>query len=403
MRFDRLYNLLKAEYENADGIVESLRGLYNLFSTGLIDWMAGLYDDSFGGFYYSDSAKNTNGFLPDIESTSQVFRILKRSGAISDYSSVPKWLTKRISDFVLDLRDGESGFFYHLQWDKAFVEANSSRLIRDFNAAHNLSEDLGFHLPPLDSGRESDVNAVFESGHYSAYDTERKFLKYLNSLDWNKSAFTNASEVQAELRLITRRQYEDILVEFLNGKQDINTGLFSPDLSLSSRSTFSILSTIYNETNRRIPMPELALKSILEISDRGVSDIAVLSHKWVSICNILDSIRDFDSREEYRRAVSEVARRFPDMIADTAEHLEMFKHSSGAFSYYPGNSSNISQGMPVALPNSKEGDVNATGVAIRLVSKRLFPSLGLDNECVKIFDESEGDRFFSLLQESEQF
>ena len=85
----------------ADPVVrEAVRDFYaNFFDPEkLIRWWAGLYDPEIGGFYYSNSARDNAGFLPDMESTYQIL-----------------W---RLHDFIPDL----PGFFGpeidHLQHDR---------------------------------------------------------------------------------------------------------------------------------------------------------------------------------------------------------------------------------------------------------------------------------------------
>ena len=63
-------------------VVDALKNL-NAFYDGskIADWMANLYDPEVGGFYYSNSARDTEGFLPDLESTVQLLRWTEANGA----------------------------------------------------------------------------------------------------------------------------------------------------------------------------------------------------------------------------------------------------------------------------------------------------------------------------------
>ena len=56
-----------------------LEKLYGIFDAGTLTWAARLLDPEIGGFYYSNSARDNEGFLPDVESTTQLVGVL--SGA----------------------------------------------------------------------------------------------------------------------------------------------------------------------------------------------------------------------------------------------------------------------------------------------------------------------------------
>ena len=53
----------------SSGAVKVLKDMYMLYDENVYIWMANLYDPDIGGFYYSNSGRNTQGFLPDLEST----------------------------------------------------------------------------------------------------------------------------------------------------------------------------------------------------------------------------------------------------------------------------------------------------------------------------------------------
>ena len=69
---DKAWNdLASAVGDNGDEFVEAMKQLYTLSTDNLISWFANLYDPAIGGYYYSNSGRDTYGFLPDIESTNQ--------------------------------------------------------------------------------------------------------------------------------------------------------------------------------------------------------------------------------------------------------------------------------------------------------------------------------------------
>ena len=58
----------------------------------------------------------------------------------------------------------------------------------------------------------------------------------------------------------------------------------------------------------------------------------------------------------------------------------------------------FSQGAPVAIPNTPEGDVNATNVTMSMVGN-IYISLGLEDYAVPLFAPELRDRYIKLLEE----
>ena len=73
---------------------EALEYLYNMFDERIYLWLADLWEPEFGAFYFSNSGRDTDGYLPDIESTVQALHI----SAVRDSTpiSTKKWM-KRLS------------------------------------------------------------------------------------------------------------------------------------------------------------------------------------------------------------------------------------------------------------------------------------------------------------------
>ena len=67
----------------------------------------------------------------------------------------------------------------------------------------------------------------------------------------------------------------------------------------------------------------------------------------------------------------------PDAIRLTAQKVMQCQKPDGSFSWGDKYSSATSQGMPVAVPNSEEGDVNATVIGYSGAIGRCFEALGL--------------------------
>jgi len=153
----------------------ALEGLYSLYTPGVISWLANLYEPrvcvctvrdengnkvcqhptdengaplcSGGGFYYSNSARNTVGYLPDIESTNQALSFLESSGMLATLggtyeNNIPSWMRNEIVGFVKGLQH-PNGYFYHPQWAKEDTDARVDRRGRDLDWASSMLKRLG--------------------------------------------------------------------------------------------------------------------------------------------------------------------------------------------------------------------------------------------------------------------
>ena len=120
-------------------VVAAIRTLYNYFDgTKMVGWMANLFDPEIGGFYYSNSARDNTGFLPDIESTSQILGTLVSMGAISNRNTgIPNEIKAKIVAFAQSLQSPDDGYFYHPQWPQGRENLNTDRYGRDLGNSTN--------------------------------------------------------------------------------------------------------------------------------------------------------------------------------------------------------------------------------------------------------------------------
>ena len=103
---------------DASTIVRELRNYYGLFKTEQLYWLADLYDPDLGAFYFANSGRDNLGFLPDLESTSQAFTMLDRSGLFSiiggitsssSTGTLPEFVTEPLVNWARSLQSAEDG------------------------------------------------------------------------------------------------------------------------------------------------------------------------------------------------------------------------------------------------------------------------------------------------------
>ena len=100
----------------------------------MCEWMANLWDGKYGGFYYSNSARDNEPFRPDLESTNQLTSWLQANGAMTSVNDqFPNELKIQIVDFAKSMQCAEDGYFYHPQWPQGTDKLNTDRYGRDLS------------------------------------------------------------------------------------------------------------------------------------------------------------------------------------------------------------------------------------------------------------------------------
>ena len=121
----------------------ALRKLYDFYSgDAIIDWMASLWDSDVGAFYYSNSARDSYGYLPDVESTHQILGWLTANGAFKNDTEMNKLFPNSIKlalvDFVRNMQSSSDGYFYHPQWPQGTANLQTDRYGRDLSWAQSM-------------------------------------------------------------------------------------------------------------------------------------------------------------------------------------------------------------------------------------------------------------------------
>ncbi len=114
-----------------------------LYSKDMIDWIVGLYDPETTGFYFKKNAKDTEGFLPDRESTAKcigtVAKLLNATSAdiINEYTPEMK---EKLLRFAQMYQSDEDGYWYEAPWGKYI---NDSKRLYQSSAAKQLISFAG--------------------------------------------------------------------------------------------------------------------------------------------------------------------------------------------------------------------------------------------------------------------
>lgn len=433
----------------ARGIVEALRELYSIYSPGIVDWFAGLYDPQIGGFYFSNSARDNDGFLPDVESTRFSLGSFRRLGITGQFgeniaSALPPSVKNKIGAFIKGLQD-PNGYFYHPQWGKAETDAKPHRRGRDLTMATSALEWLGMK-PTYDTpngvkgdglladGTPSPLLSRGEvynsSGEAIAADpmlkNKESFLEYLSGfeidLDNPNSSYEIGSDFESQSGRIAARDREleaagadyrfaDILADWFAKYQDPETGIFCNPEHLDVRAINGVLkiASTYDRLGKPFPNAVNAFRSARDtiISDEEPNTVCWVLNPWYSLTIIMNNVArmskdsgDASAQKKIAELRDEMIRNYPDMIRATAKKLVKFRKPDGSFSYLQNRTSHIANDMPIAVYGTNEGDVDATNICCGGILGHIFAIL--NQEMIPFFGEADRLRFIAIIEEKER-
>ena len=429
--------------ELGDEVVASFKQLYSLYTDDLVSWFADLYDPAIGGYYYSNSARNTDGYLPDAESTEQALRFINDSGMIdsfaSDYSkALPAEMGEAIVNFIYNLQD-PNGYFYHPQWAKAAVDNKVSRRSRDLGWCVSILSHYGVtpryktpsgvgssELEPVsrvsltERLRRASVSAVSKvlavADSAVAVDPnlqdDESFLKYLDSLNVQTNSYSAGNTLTSFYNEIKYRDQilaaegadyslVDIMIEYLNDKQ-FDNGLWHAEVNYYAINGLMKISGVYSKAGVPLPNSEKATRAAIDAitSDEVPGAVTSIYNTWYAVNRMFNLMSNYDGEAGKARVTEmrvELLAKAPEAIKVTAEKLSVFRKTDGSFSYNPDSSSQNSQGMPAAVPNTNEGDVNATIMCTSDILNYIYSALGLGKYRVPIYTYNDWRTYSSIL------
>ena len=386
--------------------VDEVRKIYDMFDERMLIWYAGLYDPEIGGFYFSNSARDAEGFLPDIESTAQAVGFIAEMCGICEgeakgdfpITKLPSHLAKKICDFAYNLQD-EDGFFYHPQWGK---NISAARRGRDHGWAWRLIEPLGVECkyvrPTKRTNQTGQVPASFPD-YLRSVDAFKEWLAKQN-ISTRSYPFGNLINSTAGQIKAAGPEYVKILVDWLNENQNPENGLWEPQVNYASVNGLMKMSITLPSFDAALPYPEKSFESsrLAVISDEEVTFACQFYNAWASVQMSIKSMEfagDYEKAEEYRRRLRESA---PEMIRITGEKIALTAVGDGSFAYFTaasGKTCTVSQGARVALDNVREGDVNGNGCSTRAPLRYMFDAFGA--KIPPFFTPEDAEFVFELM------
>ena len=271
-RLEEEQALRDADFAEAEAIIgkeatEALLAHYSIYGEEVYLWLASLYDPGVGGFYYSQSALENQGFLPDLESTYQALGLLGNIGIFYDFGGsyakgLPTWMKNQIVKFVKGLQSSEDGYFYHPQWGSSIL---TSRRARDLNWATSLLTAFG-EKPKWNTPN----GKVGEFGTPPDAVAKRVGLGFESVAVAVSKVVAVASSAVYPAHLETLDAWRNYLVCELNGGSDINDT--APNLI--RKNSYSIGNVLTAQADQIIARDKAALDSgeMTDVDKNGYCD-----------------------------------------------------------------------------------------------------------------------------------
>ena len=400
--------------ETGKNVVRALKELYSIYDDRMVEWMASLYDPKAGAWYHSRSGQATEGYGPDAESTIEVFQFLEATGMTGGkpYTEVtPKWLRDKVANFCYHLQDPD-GYFYHPQWGKQYYIDNSlySRRSRDSEWCERLigkfsDGRLKYPLPAenLKAGGEK-LKEVPER-----WRSVENYKKYLYGLDLKNRSYHVGNTLLAEAP--ERKAYsealganlDEITLEHLDKNVSPKTGLWQAggDTSYYAVNALCKITHVYNRGAHPMKYAKEGIRASMKsiLSDERAGSVTDTLNPWSSIANGISNIRHYhsDGASLACEMLHEVYEWAPRGIIKTAEKIAGFKMPDGGMSYSLSGFCPTSQGAPVAISGSREGDINGNCCASCATIQYVFKALSIEDITIPLFDESDLKHFFEIV------
>jgi hypothetical protein len=337
---EELFMLLEQKIKDN---LENIDLLFKDFYT----WLAGQYDIETGGFYYANSSKTSDEFKPDIESTAQATSIIANSHM---ENFIPNWMRKNVIKFFQERQDPKTGFFYDPQNDMRNVDRMVARAAGySVNWLHILGAKPLYPVPGTNG-----LDSLPE--HLK---TPEKLVKWMEERPWDYSwmACDNISATSVYIYHLPQKEqkeYLDIIFNFLEKKQDPETGMWGDGRPYIKISGAFKLALFYNSFQKQMPRINTIYKTLLKTLREDISEDMCWTRNPI---DLLLSLKPYLG-EVPIEDISEI-------IEITYNNLKKYLKPDGGFSRHV----DVSLDMPNNVILGKglaEGDMNAGTQALRI-------------------------------------
>ena len=404
-----------------EATVKAIEKLYSLNGDHLYEYVASLYDPVVGGFYFSNSARDNEPFLPDIESTHRALGFLTSCGMFEGYESYATALDAgviaKLGEYIYNMQ-AEDGYFYHVQWG---TDINTSRRGRDLSNASSILSTIGIKpkyklateqiadgtediaailTSPLGGSVATAVSSVIAAAENNVPDylsSKEKFIAYLDTLDFANDSYSSGHKLSATSNQIKAAGLGSVAVEYLDARQNPENGFWEAEVNYESLSGFLKVSSAYQSFGGHLKHLDKAIESILQMiyeesETRQIAQVYNLTNSLGNVVNNLIRQNDTEMLASVRANLMANSERIANKLYDK---LLAFVRSDNTISYSPDGNGNKSQGCLVKL-ECVEGDIG--GAALMMGAINGYFKI-MDATAVKpaIYTKYDLERFNNLL------
>lgn len=419
----------------------------------LYDPIAGAYYYSNSGrdtVGYGPDLESTYQALSFISGTGMAEGINKAQGD----DVIPEWMREQILKFAMELQDPVSGYFYHPQWGgdnfddrRQLIDSGyTSRRGRDLQWALSLIQRFGgeptYDIPTMgikgsgilyDGTRVSEVALTSKLGRSAAsavslavptssavpthLQSVENLKAYLNKLDVNGDSYYVGNLLESQSKQIVARDsvldpsgrttpLADAVKEFFDSHQNTGNGSWTLGDKIDYESVNGILkiSGVYNGIKKEFPNPINAIKTAMAgiTMKEAPTTVCYVLNPWYAITMLIQNVENYNSspnklevEKDIAQIRTEILLNAVELINVTRDKTSAFMKNDGSFSYFPKTSGPNSQGVPVAVSETEEGDVNATYMFISGIPNHIWGILGCD--MVPVYTKSDRMRYWDIL------
>ena len=405
-------------------LIKEMRLLNSLRTHESAAWLGSLYDPESGGWYISRSARETEGFGPDIESTFYALSLVGYTGMAEmfdgeDYMekfthAYPKDVLDKVGKWLYNLQD-EDGYFYVPQWPKKYIEENGKqiRITRDVGTAKRVLRALGITPKYSDSNSGSGTKSAL----LTQYDSVENFREYLAGFDKELETATDTerawkfylwgSYFQSTLNLMND-EMKKMMVEFFNKHQNPKNGVWSEELYYNSTNAIHKICSVYNSVGAPMNYIDEMIDSTLEIlnwnvEERPTDSCCAIYNVWSVFPYLYSNIRKCaEGTPEEREAKCEEKKALvydgaAKAINTTYHQIKELFLEGGEVSVSRGRSYSSVYGCPAAL-GIKEGDIGGYLLGAYDVEQYVFLALELGDYTIPLFTEKDRIAFMKAVK-----
>ena len=344
-------------------LTEALERSKILVGEDQLEYFYNLYDPETGGFYYSISSRDSEEMTPFAEGTYFTISALQSGGI-----TLPDWYKEKVSEWILSHQDPDDGFFYEKLWGKLTSINPGPRINRDLNYSTNILRICGKeprYMLPQDRIKEGVGNATLP-----AYlESREAMLAYLDGLDWStKSIWSTGQRLSTAGGLIKAAGYTDLVREYIESRQNPDTGLWGEGLEWMNTNGAMKLSCYFANVDHPFPNPEKAIDSVLKIYSGEIPPMAA-TYIWNPFVLLSRIIGYAGERDTALREL--LYDKGADIVNRAVDCALLLKRADGGFAGNIRRGGHRQQGFLYGHGFENESDLDGTLIA----GERLYNSM----------------------------